>query len=82
MALTGETALKDYIDDLFKKEGITIFLEKDIRNDGFKLAVIKGQFMEFEIVQPWVANSANWEWLLITRIKTLKEKLDERIKNE
>lgn len=81
MALTGEIALKDYIEEL-GSNGYNIILTKDIRNSGFRLEVLKGEFIESEIVQPWVANSANWEWLMITRIRALKEKLDERIKNE
>lgn len=83
MAVTGEIALKDYIEEL-ESNGYNIILTKDIRNsvNGFRLEVLKGEFIESEIVQPWVANSANWEWLIITRIRALKEKLDERIKNE
>lgn len=81
MAITGEEALKDYISELESK-GYNILLTKDIRLNvnGFRLDVLKGELIESEIVQPWVANSANWEWLLITRIRALKEKLDNRSK--
>ena len=81
MAITGEEALKNYISELESK-GYNVLLTKDIRLNvnGFRLDVLKGELIESEIVQPWVANSANWEWLLITRIRTLKEKLDNRSK--
>lgn len=81
--MSGELALKDYIQDL-KNNGYDVLLTKDIRLgvDGFRLDVLKGEQIESEIVQPWVANSANWEWLLITRIRELKTRLDRRIKNE
>ena len=81
MAITGEEALKNYISELESK-GYNVLLTKDIRLNvnGFRLDVLKGELIESEIVQPWVANSANWEWLLITRIRALKEKLDNRSK--
>ena len=83
MALTGEIALKDYIKEL-EDQGISVILTSDIRNGvgGFRLDVLKGEFIESEMVQPWVATSANWEWLLIFRIRDLLEKLEKRITNE
>ena len=81
MAISGELALKDYISEL-KSKGYNIILTKDIRLNvtGFRLDVLKGELIESEIVEPWVASSANWEWLLIGRIRALKEKLDNRSK--
>ena len=81
MAISGELALKDYISELESK-GYNVILTKDIRLNvtGFRLDVLKGELIESEIVEPWVASSANWEWLLISRIRALKEKLDNRSK--
>ena len=81
--MSGELALKNVIEDL-KNKGYDVLLTKDIRmfSNGFRLDVLKGDIIESEIVEPWVANSENWEWLLITRIRELKTKLDRRMGNE
>lgn len=75
MALTGKIALKDYIEELASK-GINIILTKDIHNNGFKLDIIKGDKIQSDWVQPWIATSENWEWLMIGHIKRILEKFD------